>query len=541
MGNANGRKSYPTDGVTESSEQPFDAVDFGLMLLTATVPPHWPWAVALAITTVARRSPRVASYLCKELGIDPGQAPAWLLPGATALVQTAHGEPLDRAATEPLDRAATLGGLASADATAPATDSLAASLARLPKRVDLLKLPLHTSSTAIPLGVGADGVTVWADVASDTYHVGLYGQTGAGKDTLLRCWFVMLARRNAPSAVQFAFLDGKGDWLVPQLATLGHMFSPPAGGYGKQGDANILAAVQRIDAEAQRRQQVIQAAGCISRDAYIARTGATMPLLVVVATDVMTSVAGEVESLLIALVSKARSLGIRVVVSMQSPTKQDTRWRGNLSTVLAGALQAASQDEPALGVPVKDVRYRPSQLPPPSKRPGVFVGRVGGQQVLLQAPWLSDAAFEAQVGMLPTRPHQGAKADDADKHQGAKADDADYLASLLADASLPESGNETEPRYSSFTACTSDVTSLPEPSLPALTGAEIALVTKLLVTGVSPSDAAKKLPGYSPKLYKQFKAKVQAVADLLAGSDAKADAEDMDAPGGPSLPDAFNF
>ena len=513
----------------EPSEQPFDAVDFALMLATATVPPHWPWAVALAITTVARRSPRVAAYLCKELGIDPGQAPAWLLPGATALVQTAYGEPLDRAATEPLDRAATLGGLASADATAPATASLAASLARLPKRVELLTLPLHKSPTAIPLGVGADGATVWADLATDTYHVGVYGQTGCGKDTLLRCWFVMLARRTAPSAIQFAFLDGKGDWLVPQLAGLGHMFIAPSGGYGKQGDAAILAAVQRIDAEAQRRQQVIQAAGCISRDAYVAKTGTAMPLLVVVATDVMTSVAGEVESLLIALVSKARSLGIRVVVSMQSPTKQDTRWRGNLSTVLAGALQAASQDEPALGVPVKDLRYRPSQLPPPSKRPGVFVGRVGGAQVLLQAPWLSDAAFEAQVGMMPT----------VKSFQATSAGDADLLASLLASNPLPESGNENEPRYPSFTACTSDVTALPDASLPALTGAEIALVTKLLVTGVSPSDAAKKLPGYSPKLYRAYKAKVQAVAELLA--DSKAEAEDMDAPGGPNLPDAFNF
>ena len=507
------------------SEQPFDAVDFGLMLATATLPPHWPWAVVLAVTTIARRSPRVAAYLCNELGIEPGQAPAWLLPGATALTTVSAQEATPQ-------NGATLGGLAGSDTAAPGTASLAASLARLPKRVELLKLPLHASSTAIPLGVSAEGKTVWADLASDTYHIGLYGQTGAGKDNLLRCWFTLLARRNTPGVVQFAFLDGKGDWLVPQLATLGHMFSPPAGGYGKQGDAAILAAVQRIDAEAQRRQQVIQAAGCISRDAYVAKTGQPMPLLVVIATDVMTSVAGEVEALLIALVSKARSLGIRVVVSMQSPTKQDTRWRGNLSTVLAGALQAASQDEPALGVPVKDLRFRPSQLPPPSKRAGVFVGRVGGQQVLLQAPYLSDAAFEAQVGMLPTTPHQG-----------AKADDADYLASLLADASLPESGNETEPRYSSFTACTSDVTSLPEPSLPALTGAEIALVTKLLVTGVSPSDAAKKLPGYSPKLYKQFKAKVQAVADLLAGDDDKAEskADDLDAPGGPSLPDAFNF
>ena len=504
----------------ESSDQPFDAVDFGLMLATATIPPHWPWGVALAITTVARRSPRVASYLCKELGIEPSSAPAWLLPGATALVTTAQGEPLDRAAT--------LGGLAGSDAAAPATDSLAASLARLPKRVELLTLPLHKSPTAIPLGVGADGVTVWADLAADTYHLGLYGQTGAGKDTLLRCWFTVLARRNRPDAVQFSILDGKGDWLVPQLATLGHMFIAPAGGYGAAGDKAILAAVKAIDTEAQRRQQAIQAAGCISRDAYIARTGATMPLLVVIATDVMTSVAGEVEALLIALVSKARSLGIRVVVSMQSPTKQDTRWRGNLSTVLAGALQAASQDEPALGVPVKDLRFRPSQLPPPSKRAGVFVGRVGGQQVLVQAPYLSDAAFEAQVGMLPAAPSMQ-----------RSSDDSALLAALLDQDTVATMLPTSNAVASAVTALESAVTPVAPVDTTALTPAETAHIAALLAT-LPRSEVVKRMGG-NGRNYGKVKAKVAAVETLLAGSERKADADDLDAPGGPNLPDAFHF
>ena len=532
MGNATERKRSPTDGVTGSSDQPFDAVDFALMLATACVPPHWPWAVALAITTVARRSPRVAAYLCKELGIEPGQAPAWLLPGATALVTTANGEPLDRVATEPLDRVATLGGLAGSDAAQAGTDSLASSLARLPKRVDMLTLPLHQSPTAIPLGVSSEGKTVWADLAADTYHLGLYGQTGCGKDTLLRCWFVMLARRSAPSAIQFAFLDGKGDWLVPQLATLGHMFLPPAGGYGKAGDAAILVAVKAIDTEAQRRQQVIQAAGCISRDAYIARTGATMPILCVVATDVLSSISGDVESLLIALVSKARSLGIRVVVSMQSPTKQDTRWRGNLSTVLAGALQAASQDEPALGVPGKDLRVRPSQLPPPSQRPGVFVGRVGGQQVLLQAPYLSDSAFEAQVGMLPAAPTMP-----------RSSDDSALLAALLdqdAVATMPPTSNAVA---SAVTPLECAVTPVAPVDATALTPAETAQIAALLAT-LPRSEVVKRMGG-NGRNYGKVKAKVAAVETLLAGSegkaDAKADADDLDAPGGPSLPDAFNF
>lgn len=508
-----------------TTERPFDAVDFALMLATAIVPPHWPWAVLLGVTTVARRSPRAAAYIRDALGLADAHAPRWLLPG----LATAPNNP-----TPAETPAATLSSLGAPAPTPAASESLSAALARLPKHVDLLALPLPNSPTALPLGIDPEGRAVWVDLASDTYHVGLYGQTGAGKDNLLRCWFVLLARRNAPSAVQFAFLDGKGDWLVPQLAGLQHMFIAPAGGYGKKGDAAILAEVARIDAEAERRALLNQAAGVTSREAYLAKTGKSYPLLVVVASDVMTSVAGAVEELLVNLVSKARSLGIRVVVSFQTPTGRDTRWRSNLSTVLAGALQAGSQDEPALSIPVKDLRYRPSALPPPQQQPGVFVCRAAGAQHLVRAPFLSNDAFDRQCATLPAQPRD-------------RADD--LLTSLLlapigpteARNPLPDTGNEKGTRSASFTACTSDVTALPRNDEPALTGAEIALVTKLLVTGVSPSDAAKRLPGYTPKLYKVCKAKVNAVAAMLASGATKPKADDLDAPGGPTLPDAFHF
>ena len=479
-------------------DYPFDAVDFGLMLTTAMVPPHWPWALRLGVSTIVRRSPKAAAYILEALKLDAPTVPKWLLPGAVGLPAKEKEEkatpeqPVKPQATKPTGPVAAQGQ----------GEGLDAALARLPERVDLLKLALHASPTAIPLGVGPDQQPVWADIATDALHIGLYGQSGAGKDNLLRCWFVTLARRNRPDAVQFAFLDGKGDWLIPQLANLGHMFIAPAGGYGKPGDDEILAAVKQIDAEAQRRQAAIQAVGCISRDAYLAKTGQPMPLLVVIATDVMTSVAGEVEKLLVNLVSKARSLGIRVVVSMQTPTRQDTRWRGNLSTVLAGALQSGSQDEPALGIAVKDLHYRPSQLPPPLQQPGIFVARTGGRQVLVRAPWLNSAAFEAQRAKLPSVKSFGGS-------------DADLLASLLAGNELPDAGNAVAPRSPRVSACRSEVTALPESELPAPTGAEIALITRMLVTGMTRTQITKQLPGYTPKFYKRFKAKVDYVADLL--------------------------
>jgi hypothetical protein len=88
-------------------------------------------------------------------------------------------------------------------------------------------------------------------------------------------------------------------------------------------------------------------------------------------------------------------------VSLQTPTGKDTKWRMNLSTVVAGNLQAGSQDQPALGIEVKEMRYRPSRLPDPQERQGVFVVRQGAKQMLVQAPYLSEAQFDTWVGSLP--------------------------------------------------------------------------------------------------------------------------------------------
>lgn len=169
---------------------------------------------------------------------------------------------------------------------------LAWALQAMPKRV-LLADVLHSrprSTTAIPLGVSDQQQLAWLDLATETLHIGLYAASGAGKDNLLRAWFLTLAFRNSPERVQFAIIDGKGDWLTSDLARLAHMFTPPAGGYGRQGDAAILKAIKRIDAEAERRQHLITRANCITREQYVERAGRTLPLLIVVATDVMTSV-----------------------------------------------------------------------------------------------------------------------------------------------------------------------------------------------------------------------------------------------------------
>lgn len=101
---------------------------------------------------------------------------------------------------------------------------------------------------------------------------------------------------------------------------------------------------------------------------------------------------------------------------------------------------------------------------------------------------------------------------------------------------LPDHGNELPPVTNGVTACSSGVTELPDEELPPLTPAETALITRLLVTGNTVSQVAKKLPGYSPRNYQAMKAKVEAVQKMLdteTGKDTAASTDDDDPDVGP--------
>ena len=238
---------------------------------------------------------------------------------------------------------------------------------------------------AVPLGRDQTGAFRWLNLGSDALHIGLYGTSGCGKDHLLRLWFAALLNERD---VRWAILDGKGDWLTPNLARLPQMLFPPAGGYGDEGQQRILSAIGAINEEAKRRFGLLLSAGVRSVEEYNQTAPDPLPLLVVLATDII-DVVDETERLLIALVSKARALGIRVIVSMQTPTGKRLEWRMNLSTLISGALVDGSQDAPALGVrDPKALVYRPSQLPPPPGERGVFVVRHNNEQFLVRTPVL---------------------------------------------------------------------------------------------------------------------------------------------------------
>jgi hypothetical protein len=274
---------------------------------------------------------------------------------------------------------------------------------------------------AVPLGRDQSGAFRWLDFGKDALHIGLYGTSGCGKDHLLRLWFAALL--NEP-AVRWAILDGKGDWLTPNIARSPQMLFPPAGGYGDEGQRRILNAIAAVNEEAKRRFGLLLSVGVRSVDEYNQTAPDPLPLLVVLATDII-DVVDETERLLIALVSKARALGIRVIVSMQTPTGKRLEWRMNLSTLIAGALVDGSQDAPALGVrDPKALLFRPSQLPPPPGERGLFVVRHNNEQFLIRTPALvgdfdalinarNDAALlETLLASAVTTPYRN-KRDDA--------------------------------------------------------------------------------------------------------------------------------
>lgn len=88
--------------------------------------------------------------------------------------------------------------------------------------------------------------------------------------------------------------------------------------------------------------------------------------------------------------------------------------------------------------------------------------------------------------------------------------------SLPAVPSRSESWNEPEPRSENSSALGSDGTTVPDVPSGTISPEEAALIGLRLGRGMSTSDVAKSLPGYSARKYKEYKEKVLKVETALA-------------------------
>ena len=260
------------------------------------------------------------------------------------------------------------------------------------------------SKTTFPLGVDTQGQMLWGDFQGDNVHMGVWGATRFGKDTLLRSIFYTLTSTNTAKDVQFAVLDDKGDWMLPNLRNLSHMFFNPVGGLGEEGKKSIEQGAKAVYDEMARRFALVQEAGYRTREAYIAGTGDYFPLLIVIITDVSEGIEDTIDTLLTDLVRKSAAAGMRVIVSTQTPGNMSMSWRSNIGTNVSFYQPDSSQDAVCLGVrKVTDLPIRPSQIPPTKASRGVFTLR-STQLHLVRGVFIDEDFFDQYVNALPRTP-----------------------------------------------------------------------------------------------------------------------------------------
>lgn len=282
----------------------------------------------------------------------------------------------------------------------------------MPRYIKHTVVPNPPTNTSVPIGYDAlQKEWLWADfgINGDVVHALVAGQTGAGKDSVLRLWFTMLTALNSPEDIQFVILDGKGEWMTTALMQSKHMFVAPAGGVDLVKDERgkwVDAANERMEdnvgaifEEIARRNKVFAETNSTDIKSYYRKTGIKLPVIVVIATDVGTNVEKSFEQLIRYLTFKGRSFGVKLIISMQTVSGQDTGWRNQLGLIMSGFQQAPAADTPTMGINATALVYRPSQLPAPTKpeHRGIFVVRQGNKQTLVKAPHISDEDWEIFV------------------------------------------------------------------------------------------------------------------------------------------------
>lgn len=293
-------------------------------------------------------------------------------------------------------------------------------LAKMPKYISYDKTPDAPTKTSVLVGYDpALRKWMWIDfgLEGDTVHAFVAGQTGTGKDSELRLWFTQLTSNNTPEEIKFVVIDGKGEWLTPALLANPYMLIPPAGGvdlvkrdgkYVDKAEEDIESSLDKVFELISERSEAFRKVGATNIQTYERKTGKKLPILFIIATDVGTNFDGQLEKLIRFITFKSRSFGVRLIISMQTASGQDTGWRGQLAFTMSGFQQLPSADTPNMGIPVSALQYRPSQLPSPDdpKDRGIFVVRKGNQQHLIKAVHLPDSIFETYCeNIADTTPH----------------------------------------------------------------------------------------------------------------------------------------
>jgi hypothetical protein len=275
---------------------------------------------------------------------------------------------------------------------------------------------------------------VYASLVGDVNHIALTGFTDSGKDSWAAQALLSMALTNTPDTLQLAIIDGKGglSWIGwENKAHVWLMAEQPE---------DMRPAMDRLKAERERRQQILKAARCEKWEEYNA---GDMPLMVVFVSELMllqdATSKTELADWLNTELTSARAAGIRYIVSGQTFTRLDTRWRSQIGLYIAGYQPRGDADEPNTSFTTKELRelgsnadgaafgVPPSALPVPPAGSGVFTCVQGRTVLTVRASYLNKEHRLALLNTLPNR----AVAAVAPARPVRSAADMDVLQNLL--------------------------------------------------------------------------------------------------------------
>lgn len=251
---------------------------------------------------------------------------------------------------------------------------------------------------------------VSAAFVGDVNHVALTGFTDSGKDSWAAQALLYLALTTPPQKLQLAIVDGKGG-----LSWLGWEHKQHVWLFAEQ-PADIRPAMDKLKRERERRQLVLKAAMCEKWEEY---TGSDMPLLVAFVSELMllqdATSKGELADWLNTELTSARAAGIRYIVSGQTFTRLDTRWRSQIGLYVAGYQPRQDADEPNTSFSTKELRelgtradgvsmgIAPSELPVPPAGSGVFTCVQGRTVCTVRASYYPKEHRLWMLGQMPDR------------------------------------------------------------------------------------------------------------------------------------------
>lgn len=298
-----------------------------------------------------------------------------------------------------------------------------ASATGLPTQVTLLDLwDVHTveefevlerwrrsapeKSLAVPIGVRPGGETLRLDLhqTADGPHGLLAGSTGSGKSALMQSLLLGLATSFHPHDLVFVLVDYKGGSTAGALQQLPHLI-----GTITNLDGNLAPrALVALQADVERRQTQLAAAGCDDLDTYMGRRRRGEPLEplphLVLVVDEFAELKTERPDFIHQLVRIARvgrSVGVHLILATQKPRAavDDEIWANARFRVCLRVEQA--QDS-------QDVIKRPDAASLVGRGQG-FV-QVGHDEVFTRflGAW-SGAAYRPSSG--PRDPHEIVRVD----------------------------------------------------------------------------------------------------------------------------------